>query len=211
MRNRGKSTSAMISSSATDVMMTVRISDPTSPSRVSLVSDDTSSRCVRPMRRDTAMPSSDASVITPRPPIWMATRMTTRPQADQYSPVGTTTRPVTVLAEAAVNSASTNGARCPVAVAHGADRPSVTSAMTSPNTPSASRAGDCRAERSTYSRARHATPGPPRAITPPATGPALAGRGNSGMPRACGSTRQARERRSPVGSTAAASGATVSA
>ena len=26
------------------------------------------------------MPSSDASVMTPRPPIWMATRMTTRPQ-----------------------------------------------------------------------------------------------------------------------------------
>ena len=64
-------------------MTTVRISDPTSPSRVSLVSDETSRRCVSPIRRETAMPSSEASVITPRPPTWIATMITTSPAPDQ--------------------------------------------------------------------------------------------------------------------------------
>ncbi|CPU66828.1 Uncharacterised protein [Mycobacteroides abscessus] len=73
----------MRSSSDVEVMMTTRTSEPTSPSRVVFVSDAVRSFCVRPMRRDTAMPRIDASVMTPRPPILMPSRMTTCPYPDQ--------------------------------------------------------------------------------------------------------------------------------
>src|SRR5690606_26740476 len=73
----------------------------------------------RPRWRETARPASEARVMTPKPPTWMPARITTGPQVDQYSPVGTVVRPVTDTAETAVNTASTKGARCPLAGATG--------------------------------------------------------------------------------------------
>ncbi len=66
--------------------------------------------------------------------------------------MGTTTRPVTHTADVAVKNASTNGADRPLAVAQGAMSRAVKTAMTAANTVTASRAGDCRARRSTISR-----------------------------------------------------------
>jgi hypothetical protein len=83
MRNRGIRITAIAPSSTSEVTITVRSSEPTSPSRVVLVSDVTSRRWVSPMRRDTARPRIEARVITPRAPIWMPTRIVTSPAVDQ--------------------------------------------------------------------------------------------------------------------------------
>ena len=49
---------------------------------------------------------SAAKVISPNPPIWISTAMTTCPISVKSDPVSTTTSPVTVTAEAAVKTAS---------------------------------------------------------------------------------------------------------
>lgn len=79
IRKRGKSSSAIDSSSVVAVMMMTRTREPTSPSRLVLVSDAVSSFCVSPILRDTIMPSSEATVMMPKPPTLMPARMTTWP------------------------------------------------------------------------------------------------------------------------------------
>lgn len=59
------------------------------------------------------MPSSEARVITPRPPIWIRTAITASPNPDQKTGVSVTISPVTHVADVAVNNASTNEARSP--------------------------------------------------------------------------------------------------
>ena len=49
-----------------------------------------------------------ATEITPRPPIWIRSRIMVCPAADQVRAVSFMTRPVTQTADAAVNSASEN-------------------------------------------------------------------------------------------------------
>ena len=77
----------------------------------------------------------------PRPPTLIATMMITWPSPDQYVAVSTVVRPVTQTADAAVNNASTNGARWPDAVACGRDSSAENSPMTRANTDRARRAG----------------------------------------------------------------------
>jgi hypothetical protein len=72
----------------------------------------------------------------------MPTRMMAWPKEDQYTPVGTVVRPVTHTAEVAVNRASMNGARSPLAVAAGRLSRAVKMRITPAKTVSASRAGD---------------------------------------------------------------------
>ena len=63
----------------------------------------------RPIRLPIAMETSASSVITPKPPIWMAAISTTCPKSDQCVPVSTSTCPVTQTALVAVNSAVSGG------------------------------------------------------------------------------------------------------
>jgi len=62
-----------------------------------------------PRWRETASVSRDAMERMPRPPTWMASRMTMSPNTDQCSAVFTAVRPVTENAETAVNIASCSG------------------------------------------------------------------------------------------------------
>ncbi len=98
--------------------------------------------------------------MTPSPPTLMATRMTTWPKPDQYVAVSTVTSPVTQTADTAVNSASTNGARWPLAVATGSESRPVTRTMTLAKTVIASRAGELRPTSSTRARVRANAPAP---------------------------------------------------
>ena len=63
-------------------------------------------RCFRPIRLPEKMKMATATVTTPMPPIWIRSRITACPNSDQYCMVSWTTRPVTQVAEVAVNSAS---------------------------------------------------------------------------------------------------------
>ena len=58
--------------------------------------------------RTTIRPTNEANVITPKPPTWMSTRITTCPNPVQYVGVSTTMCPVTQSAETAVKRASMN-------------------------------------------------------------------------------------------------------
>src|SRR5690554_1765263 len=159
------------------------MSEPTSPRRVVFVSVAASSLLVRPRWRETARPASEARVMTPKPPTWMPARITTCPQVDQYSPVGTVVRPVTDTAETDVNTASTKGARCPLAVATGRESRATNTAMIPPNAVTARRAGAVRARRSTKSRGPQSTASSVRDM--PSLfhhGPCVDGR-SSGVPR----------------------------
>ena len=53
--------------------------------------------------------NADIRVITPRPPIWIITRITICPKRLQVEKVGSVTRPVTQVAVVAVNNASVYG------------------------------------------------------------------------------------------------------
>ena len=77
--SRGKISRAIDSSSVVAVTMMTRTSEPTSPSRLVLVSDAVSSFWVSPILRDTIMPSREATVMMPKPPTLMPVRMTICP------------------------------------------------------------------------------------------------------------------------------------
>ena len=76
-------------------------------------------RSFRPIRRPASMEMATATVTTPMPPIWISRMITAWPNPDQYSDVSCTTRPVTQVAEVAVNSASKKEAPCPSRVEMG--------------------------------------------------------------------------------------------
>ena len=85
----------------------------------------------RPIRLPIAMETSASSVITPKPPIWMATISTTCPKSDQCVPVSTSTCPVTQTALVAVNSAVSGGVTVRLCDAIGSMSSSVTSRISS--------------------------------------------------------------------------------
>jgi hypothetical protein len=85
---------------------------PTLPPARPALSACATSRLRRPSRRDTSRLSSVARVMMPEPPICDSTVSSTCPKPDQYVGVSTIDRSVTQTADAAVNSAVTNGA-CP--------------------------------------------------------------------------------------------------
>ena len=70
-------------------------------------------RSRRPIFRPEKMEMATAMVTTPMPPIWMSRRMTPWPKGDQNWAVSWTTRPVTQVAEVAVNRASRKEAPSP--------------------------------------------------------------------------------------------------
>lgn len=70
-------------------------------------------RWARPRRCITDRLSSEATVISPRPPSLIAIMITVRPKVDQWVPVSTVYSPVTQIAETAVNSASVKLVRTP--------------------------------------------------------------------------------------------------
>jgi hypothetical protein len=61
------------------------------------------------------MVANVASVMVPRPPIWIRIRMQIFPKRDQYRKVSWTTSPVTQIAEVEVKSASEKGVTTPAA------------------------------------------------------------------------------------------------
>ena len=63
-----------------------------------------------PILRESSNPTSDASVMIPKPPTWISSKMTACPNPLQYVGVSTVTKPVTHTALVAVNSAVTSGA-----------------------------------------------------------------------------------------------------
>ena len=63
-------------------------------------------RCFRLIFLPENMKIATAIVTTPMPPTWISSRMTSCPKGDQYRAVSWTTRPVTHVAEVAVNRAS---------------------------------------------------------------------------------------------------------
>ena len=67
--------------------------------------------------------------------------ITVSPKVDQCVPVSTVDRPVTQIAETAVNSASISAVPCPSAEETGSASSAVNSPISSVNTPRASRAG----------------------------------------------------------------------
>jgi hypothetical protein len=75
-----------------------------------LVSAAAVSRVRSPILRDRSNPTSDASVMIPKPPTWISSRMTACPNPLQYVGVSTVTNPVTHTALVAVKSAVTSGA-----------------------------------------------------------------------------------------------------
>src|SRR5665648_850743 len=153
MANRGISTSAITSSMETEVITTTRIREPTSPRVWLRVSEAASRRWVSPIRRETAMPSSEARVMMPRPPIQIPTRITAWPKPDQYVPVGTVVRPVMHTADVAVKNASAKVAWWPSAVAWGLESNAVNTVTMPAKAVRVSRAGECRATSSIRSRA----------------------------------------------------------
>ena len=76
-------------------------------------------RCFRPIFRPENIKMATAMVTTPMPPTWISRRITPCPKGDQNSAVSWITRPVTQVAEVAVNSASRKGTRSPDWVATG--------------------------------------------------------------------------------------------
>ena len=64
-------------------------------------------------------------VTTPKPPIWISSRMTICPNTLQVETVGTVTRPVTQTEVVAVNRASTKETDAPLTVLKGSMRSSV--------------------------------------------------------------------------------------
>ncbi|GAB2974811.1 hypothetical protein GCM10027212_12290 [Actinotalea caeni] len=76
-RNRGTRTTASPTVIERLATMTALMSEPTSPSRVTLVSAAVSSLEVSPTRRETASPRIEASVMTPSPPTIIPIMMTT--------------------------------------------------------------------------------------------------------------------------------------
>ena len=82
-----------------------------------------------------------ATVMTPRPPIWMSRMMMVWPKADHPVAVSRTMRPVTQTALVAVNSASSNGALSPSLEATGSVRSSAPRSMTRKNPARMSRKG----------------------------------------------------------------------
>src|SRR5665811_1222968 len=153
MANRGISTSAITSSMETEVITTTRIREPTSPRPPLRVSEAASRRWVSPIRRETAMPSSEARVMMPRPPIQIPTRITAWPKPDQYVPVGTVVRPVMHTADVAVKNASAKGAWWPSAVAGGLESNAVNTVTMPAKAVRVSWAGECRATLSILWRA----------------------------------------------------------
>ena len=101
----------------------------------------------RPTVRVTARASSSAIVTIPRPPTWIATRMTTLPNGDQYVAVSTLVRPVTVTADAAVNTASCHGVHLPSADAMGRRSSTEKNAAAAAKISTAARDGDRRTNR----------------------------------------------------------------
>ena len=83
------------------------LSDRLSPA---LITSRSRSVIVRRSRKE----AIDASVIKPSPPIWMSSRIIACPKPDQCVAVPTVTRPVTQVAEVAVNSASRNAVGAPL-------------------------------------------------------------------------------------------------
>ena len=92
----------------TEVITMICSSEPTSPSRPMFSASWVISLDFSPSLRPMANARMDVSVRVPRPPTWMAIRMTTWPNTDHCAAVDTVVSPVTVTAEVAVNTASTN-------------------------------------------------------------------------------------------------------
>lgn len=83
VKKRGNSTRVRRNWAVNAVITTARISVPTSPSRVNLVSEAVNSRWVSPMCRETASDRSEARVMTPRPPTRAESMIMVCPKADQ--------------------------------------------------------------------------------------------------------------------------------
>ncbi len=112
----------MTSSMTIALAATVNSSPPISPrrtacdsetgppwTRAAFVSLAAMSLARSPMRRATTRPRMLAIVSTPMPPICIARMMTTLPKGDQCVAMSTVVRPVTQMAETAVNTASASG------------------------------------------------------------------------------------------------------
>lgn len=87
------------------------------------------------------MTSRVAVDMTPRPPIWIIARMTSSPKVDQWVAVSTVTRPVTQVAEVAVNSAVSRSVDSPGSAASGVIRAAVPAAITTAKPSMTVRAG----------------------------------------------------------------------
>ena len=86
----------------------------TTPSRSFRLRVDTMmSRSDRPMRRRSAKDTRVITVIKPRPPSWIISRMTSCPNRDHWTQVSTRIRPVTQVEEVAVKRAVKKPALCP--------------------------------------------------------------------------------------------------
>ena len=151
-RKRGRNTTKSTPSAMREVPITARSRVPTRPRPPDLVSAAASIRWVSPRWRDTAKPSTDARVMTPRPPTAMASAMTPWPKIDQWVAVSTVVSPVTHTAETAVKKTSTKATGSSSAAAKGRLSRAVTMTMMMLKTARASRAGELRACRSTHSR-----------------------------------------------------------
>lgn len=80
----------------------------------------------------------------PSPPVWIVKRMTTCPKGDQNVAVSTLVRPVTVIADVAVNTASGHEAAVPLSVARGSFSSPANTPAARRNTRIAARAGERR-------------------------------------------------------------------
>lgn len=69
-------------------------------------------------------------VASPRPPIWIMSKMIAWPAEDQYVPVSTSTSPVTQVAEVEVKSVTAGLVHCPLALANGKTRSRVPDKIT---------------------------------------------------------------------------------
>src|SRR5699024_1759436 len=140
----GVSATKVAISKTVEVMRMILSTPPTSASRSARVSCAVIIRCASPSRCITDRLSSEATVISPSPPSLIAIMITVRPKVDQWVPVSTVTRPVTQIAETAVNSASVRSVRTPSVVAAGSDSSTVNAPIIAVNTPSAIRDGVAR-------------------------------------------------------------------
>ena len=82
LRKYGKNKAATIPSTLSEIPRASFTREPTSP-RLLDFSPAAKSRVVSPMWRDTARESIEARVITPRPPIFIPSMMTSNPNPDQ--------------------------------------------------------------------------------------------------------------------------------
>ena len=87
-------------------------------------------RCIREIFRPEISANAAATVMTPMPPIWMRSMITSCPKGDQVVAVSCSTRPVTQTAEVEVNSASRNGIAWPFRVETGSISSSAPSRIT---------------------------------------------------------------------------------